>query len=290
MKRPNRYGGSHAQAPQPTRITAIIIISFFIAAVLIGLLLLICASHKLGGDTGNYNKSLRKAPVESAPLIKPTVTTLQGDDGVDTPSESVVTLPLEEPLEGGREPSQDGQGGSEGIVVTDPNTSAPQQRDRPAIEMMQNAVVEAQVARERRIAVWRINTWLAQRGGPMQGCGEYYVQGQERTGIPASLSAGIAEAESSNGMRTYRHPAGDGDESHNAWGMIGWEYRNGFGCWEEGIAANFDFLMKYHGPGAGKPIPQTIHDCNGYCEGNTTSMTVDWAQSIINTYEPPEGI
>jgi hypothetical protein len=156
--------------------------------------------------------------------------------------------------------------------------------------MMQAAVVEARAARERRIAVWRIDTYLAHKGSPMQGCGEYYIQNQERTGIPGSLSAGIAEAESTNGMRTYNHPLPPGQcnksggNSYNAWGMVGEDYKYGFYNWEEGIAANFDFLVKYFG------CPQTMHDCPGYCVGNGTMTTVDQVQWQVNTYEPPEGL
>jgi hypothetical protein len=115
--------------------------------------------------------------------------------------------------------------------------------------------------RERRQWVWRIDVWLDMRNSPMVGCGEYYIQNQERTGIPATLSVGIAEAESSSGKRCFA--------PHNAWGMIHLRYRGGFSSWEEGIRANFDWLQHYYG------CPQSMNDCPGYCEGNGTMATVN---------------
>jgi hypothetical protein len=146
-------------------------------------------------------------------------------------------------------------------------------RERFAIEHAQVRVVEWQkarlaweAARPRRQLVWQIDTWLAQRGSPMAGLGECYVQNQERTGIPATLSVGIAEAESSSGMACYG--------PHNAWGMIG--YPGGWGSWEEGIAANFDYLVRYFG------CPQSMSDCPGYCEGDGTMRTVNDVMAAIN--------
>lgn len=289
MKRPKSSGQHRAQSParaSNTMITACLIISAIIAAVLIVTVISLAGGNKR--TIPNTPRAVARSSAPAAPL------------GGEPPSSGVpghlahaatTHILHDEPLEGGEDGNANVTSSSCKTAATGNSGSAcpPQQRDRPAIEAMQNAVVEAQQVRERRIAVWRIDTYLAHKGSPMQGCGEYYIQNQERTGIPGALSAGIAEAESTNGMRCYQHPAGDGDFSHNAWGMVGWEYRNGFSSWQEGIAANFDFLMKYHGPGAGKPIPQTIHDCSGYCEGNTTNQTVDDVQWQINTYEPPEG-
>ena len=117
---------------------------------------------------------------------------------------------------------------------------------------------------ERARLVWRIDTWLTQRGSPMAGMGECYVENQERTGIPATLSVGIAEAESSSGMACFNHC--------NAWGMIA---EGPFGCWQEGIVANFDYLVRNFG------CPQTMHDCPGYCVGDGTMPTVDAVQAAI---------
>lgn len=125
--------------------------------------------------------------------------------------------------------------------------------------------------RNRRQLVWKIDTWLAQRGSPMVGCAEYYVQGQERTGIPATLPVGIAEAESTSGMACFA--------PFNAFGMIAPAYQHGFGSWEEGIRANFDWLVHYHG------CPQTMHDCPGYCEGNGTMSTVDAVMRMIDSLD-----
>lgn len=280
MKRPNKLGGSHrAKPPQAnTAITAAIILTIILLCALV--IWAICATHKLAGGANGNPPNLSHPVVSSSPLGGgDSATAGQPRVKRDKPTTHILH---EEPLEGGgglRETES-----SKLKLLQDTAVTAPQRRDRPAIEMMQSEVVEAKAARERRIAVWRIDTYLAHKGSPMQGCGEYYIQNQERTGIPGSLSAGIAEAESTNGMRCY-----NGAWSHNAWGMIGPEYRGGFASWEEGITANFNFLMRWHGPGAGKPIPQTIHDCSGYCEGNTTNQTVDDVQWQINAYEPPEG-
>ena len=132
---------------------------------------------------------------------------------------------------------------------------------------------EWQAKLARRRLVWQIDTWLQQRGSPMAGCAECYVENGERTGIPATLSVGIAEAESSSGMACYNNPPGGC--SHNAFGMIGSEYRGGFATWQDGITANFDYLVKNFGR------PQTMHDAPGYCVGDTTMQTVDDVMAAI---------
>jgi hypothetical protein len=119
--------------------------------------------------------------------------------------------------------------------------------------------------RQHRRMVWRIDTYLLQRGSPMQGCGEYYVRNAERTGIPACLPVGIAAAESTDGMQCFA--------PHNPFGMIG--FRSGWSSWEEGITANFDYLVRYFG------CPQDMFSCGGYCEGDTTMQTVDQVQRYI---------
>lgn len=129
---------------------------------------------------------------------------------------------------------------------------------------------------ERRRLVWRIDTYLARHRSPMQGCGEFYVQGQERTGICATLPASIGEAESTNGQACF--------VAYNAFGMLDARGRAGFNSWQEGINACFDFLMENHSEGGTAP-PQTIHDASGYCEGNTTNQTVDNAQAEMNGYD-----
>jgi len=123
--------------------------------------------------------------------------------------------------------------------------------------------------RDRRRLVWKIDTWLAQRGSPMVGCAEFYVQNQERTGIPATLSVGIAEAESSSGMACYG--------PHNAWGMI--SFPGGWSSWEEGIRANFDWLVHYYG------CPQSMFECHGYCEGDGTMGTVNAVMRMIDSLD-----
>jgi len=139
---------------------------------------------------------------------------------------------------------------------------------------------EAVSQRNRKQLIWKIDTWLAQRGSPMVGCAEFYVQGQERTGIPATLSVGIAEAESSSGMRTYHsHTKDCPGESYNAWGMISPAYYGGFGSWENGIRANFDWLVRYYS------CPQSMSDCHGYCEGDGTMGTVDAVMRMINSLD-----
>lgn len=125
---------------------------------------------------------------------------------------------------------------------------------------------------ERRRLVWKIDTWLAQRGSPMAGCGECYVANGERTGIPACLSVGIAEAESSSGMACFA--------PHNAWGMLA--YPGGWSSWEEGITANFDWLVRYYG------CPQSMYECPGYCEGNGTMGNVDRVQRYIENMDASE--
>lgn len=273
MKRPKTKGGKHrAQSParaSNTAITAALILTIILLCALV--VWAICASHKLGGSVNEAHPQLpSQASAPASPLGGGPRQSTNGHGKTAV----VTTLPTE-PLVGGDSRSP-GQGGSS--TPTRVDTTAPQQRARPAIEAMQVEVVEAKAARERRIAVWRIDTYLAHKNSPMQGCGEYYIQNQERTGIPGALSAGIAEAESTNGTRCY-----NGAWSHNAWGMIGPEYRGGFASWEEGIRANFDFLVKHFG------CPQTMYDCPGYCEGNGTMTTVDQVQWQINAYEPPEG-
>lgn len=151
-------------------------------------------------------------------------------------------------------------------------------RERFAIEWAQDQVAAREAARQAALPrvrlIWQIDTWLSQRGSPMVGMGECYVENQERTGIPATLSVGIAEAESTSGMACYNNPPGGC--SHNAFGMVGPEYRNGFPTWEAGITANFDYLVHYFGR------PQTMHDCPGYCVGDGTMQTVDDVQAAIN--------
>ena len=131
--------------------------------------------------------------------------------------------------------------------------------------------------RQHRRMVWRIDTWLSQAGSPMAGTGECFVANSERTGIPAALPVGVAWAESSAGLRCYRNPPGGC--SYNAYGMIGPEYRGGFSSWEEGITANFDYLVKHF------TCPQSMHDCPGYCEGDTTMQTVDGVQRYIENMD-----
>ena len=128
---------------------------------------------------------------------------------------------------------------------------------------------EVERDRQHRRMVWRIDTYLAHRGSPMQGCGEYYVRNSERTGIPAALSVGIAAAESTDGMQCF--------SPHNPFGMIA--FRSGWSSWEEGITANFDWLVRYYG------CPQSMYDCPGYCEGDTTMQTVDGVQRYIESLD-----
>ena len=127
----------------------------------------------------------------------------------------------------------------------------------------------------------QIEIYFSQRGSPMQGTGAAFVANGERTSIPPALSVGIAFAESTCGERTYNSftDACPG-ESYNAWGMIGVDYRSGFGSWEAGIAANFDYLVKHFG------CPQSMYDCPGYCVGNTTMQTVDDVQRYIEGIDP----
>lgn len=127
--------------------------------------------------------------------------------------------------------------------------------------------------RARRQMVWRIDTWLAQRGSPMAGCGECYVANGERTGIPPALSVAIAEAESSSGLACFA--------PRNAWGMLA--FRGGWATWEEGIAANFDWLARYFG------CPQSSYDCPGYCVPDHPWMEgVDRVQRFIEGMDAGE--
>jgi hypothetical protein len=133
---------------------------------------------------------------------------------------------------------------------------------------------EERVAREaRERAVAQIEIYLAERGSPMVGTGECFVANGERTGIPPALSVGIAETESTCGKQCY-----NGQHTHNAWGMIG--FPCGWPTWEEGITANFDFLVLHFG------CPQTMYDCPGYCQGNTTMDGVNNVQRYIEVIEP----
>ena len=139
------------------------------------------------------------------------------------------------------------------------------QRDHFMIEHVEVQLAEAEAQRiatlPRRRLIWQIDTWLQQWGSPMAGMGECYVENGERTGIPATLSVGIAEAESSSGLDCFA--------PHNAWGMIGPEYRGGFSSWQDDITANFDYLVQHFG------CPQNMTQCPGYCVGDGTMQTVD---------------
>ena len=126
---------------------------------------------------------------------------------------------------------------------------------------------------KRETARKQIEIYLLHTGSPMQGMGAAFVANGERTSIPPALSVAISAAESTVGKQCY-----NGQHTHNAWGMIG--FPSGWPTWEEGIAANFDFLVRHFG------CPQNMSQCPGYCQGNTTMQTVNNVQRYIEGIQP----
>ena len=126
---------------------------------------------------------------------------------------------------------------------------------------------------KRETARQQIEIYLTHTGSPMQGMGAAFVANGERTSIPPALSVAISAAESTVGKQCY-----NGQHTHNAWGMIG--FPSGWPTWEEGIAANFDFLVRHFG------CPQNMSQCPGYCQGNTTMQTVNNVQRYIEGIVP----
>ena len=259
--------------------------------VVLGLILALSLSmgctKMAGGANGPHQISPRVAA--NGPAASPPSSVVQGSGEANKKmanADVVQTAPTTVVAEGGDTAPTRIQSESGKATVTVPPATSGTRHFLPPFSMAEYvapkiaAAMAAYNARIERVrAVWKIDVWLQQRGSPMQGCGEYYIQNQERTGIPGTLSVGIAEAESSSGMACYR-----GQWSYNAWGMISPRFYGGFGSWENGIRANFDWLMEWHSQGGTRP-PQTIHDCNGYCEGNTTSQTVDDVQNCINSFD-----
>lgn len=232
MNRRKQSGRHRAQIPARTTTPATAakcIISFAIAALIIGLLLTMTAAHKIaGGTTHKVNGAKDSAPASNhltAPSAANTPSSassspLGGDGTQEKPAPSpckaielpgtqaaVTTLPLDEPLEGGGEASQDSQGASGGIIVTDPNTSAPQQRDRPAIEAMQSAVVEAETARERQAKINAITSYMVQYHGhpALIALAPLMVDTATATGMDCRMAPCTAAAESTCGSDPKAH-------------------------------------------------------------------------------------
>lgn len=233
MKRSNRRRPRHAKPPQAQQtVTAIIIISFFIAALLVGLILLICATHKLAGGVNGKLPNLSPV-VSSSPL--------GGDTAISTPSiasegqQATTHILVEEPLVGGT--------GVDKERAVQSSTPAP--RERQAIEAMQVEVVEAQKARVRADLVARIDRFLG--NSPMRGLGEVMMQNAERTGVWVMLCPTQAYAESSLGA-VCCYP-------FQAWGMYGVHPSS----WEDAIARYFDNIVKHWGQAQG------VFELRGYC-------------------------
>lgn len=123
-------------------------------------------------------------------------------------------------------------------------------------------------AEENRM-IWRIDTYFAHRGSPMQGTGAIFVRESKRTGIPSALGAAISEAESSCGKANFA--------PYNYWGGMG--YPGGFSNWDESTVTLYNFLVNYFG------CPQTMYQCPGYCEGNGTMGNVDRIQKYIESMD-----
>ena len=197
-----------------------------------------------------------------------------------TPQLPHITLPAAPPVQG-REQPQPQRNTSVGVSLETGDTAcapAPSTGtgDLTMAEMDAKRITylldQAIALEKRETARKQIEIYLSHTGSPMQGMGAAFVANGERTSIPPALSVAISAAESTVGKQCY-----NGQHTHNAWGMIG--FPSGWSTWEEGIAANFDFLVRHFG------CPQSMYDCPGYCEGNTTMQTVDGVQRYIEGIE-----
>lgn len=192
MKRKTR--GGHHRAPSPKNDTAIAakcIISFAIAALIVAVMLLCTWRTDIAGGAKKTNS---KSPKVAASLP---ASPLGGDADVARPvpenvDAAVTTLPTE-PLEGG---GQVGNG-----LLPGSSSPAPQQRDRPAIEAMQGAVVEAQAARERQAKINAITSYMVQyHGAPgLIALAPLIVDTATATGMDCRMAPCTAAAESTCG-------------------------------------------------------------------------------------------
>lgn len=197
MKRPKSRGGKH-RVQSPARastaiLTAAAIISIIILAALV--IWAICASHRLCGG---------KAQVASpAPPLGGRTERQEVNVTFSKPSNSTTHILHDEPLEGGGEArSQQGLEAHQDSMESGQATpSAPQQRDRPAIEVMQNAVVEAQAARERAGKIAAITSYMVQyHGAPgLIALAPLIVDTAEVTGMDCRMAPCTAAAESTCG-------------------------------------------------------------------------------------------
>lgn len=274
MRKRKSSGRHRAQSPArayTTILTARLIISFFIAAVLIGLLLLICYSGKLSGGKVSHPHVAAPSPASPLgganlpgwlndvplPLVKgfvnlgTTPTQFQGGgtlNGFSHPSPHVTTLPHDEPLLVDSQAPADTLNGGGDNAETQGN-AAPQQRSiwtTNATAYVRKIVAQQEAARVRADLVARINNFLA--GSSLAGLGECMVANQERTTVSAKLCAAVAYAESSLGRQNL-YP-------YNAWGMYGVHPSS----WEDGVMRWFDNCLKHE---CWKPW-QTGYDLQNY--------------------------
>lgn len=120
---------------------------------------------------------------------------------------------------------------------------------KASTEQIDNTIQRLNEAVSDGLRAVRIDSTFARYDSPLEGYGHVFVRESNRTGIPAELPAAIAGKESYFATQCFA--------PHNAWGMLA--YPEGFASWEEGIVANFNWLVHYYG------CPQMPYECSGYC-------------------------
>jgi len=120
--------------------------------------------------------------------------------------------------------------------------------------------------------------WLEHIGSPLAPYTMTMQDEAARVGSNVYMCAAVSNAESSGGLVCH---------DFNAWGLGGSTNYRTFGCWEEGIAAFYDFLYQWD-ICRGYPAIDG-HSTPNYCEPNEPWMTnVDGAVRDIQAfYVPP---
>jgi hypothetical protein len=128
---------------------------------------------------------------------------------------------------------------------------------------------------DRKRARERTRIWLEHIGSPLAPYTECMQAHADRVGSNVYMCAAVSMAESSGGLVNMA--------PHNAWGLMA--HPSGFGCWEDGIAAFYDFLYQYD-ISRGYPAVDG-HTTPNYCEPNEPWMTnVDQCVNDIKSIDP----